>query len=131
MHLIEEREGRSRSAGCTSSSGTNYILSVRNNHARLPRRACAASAEPKMLAKGPGYVLAALMDAVVDGYFPLIDKLETEVEALEDASSQGRGQHNMRRLYRLKRKVTLLKHAVLPLMEAAGKTAQRACAGSA
>jgi magnesium transporter len=75
-----------------------------------------------MLAKGPGYVLYALMDAVVDGYFPLIERLETEVEALEDRIfTKGAARSNIRRLYRLKRKVTLLKHAVLPLMEAAGK----------
>ncbi len=103
--------------------GANYILSVRNNHARdfLGVRA-RCEREPKMLAKGPGYVLYALMDAVVDGYFPLIEKLETEVEALEDRIfTKGAARSNIRRLYRLKRKVTLLKHAVLPLMEAAGK----------
>ena len=103
--------------------GANYILSVRNNHARdfLGVRA-RCEREPRMLAKGPGYVLYALMDAVVDGYFPLIDKLETEVEALEERIfTKGAGNTNIRRLYRLKRKVTLLKHAVLPLMEAAGK----------
>ena len=123
MHLVEEREGRLEVGEVHVFVGTNYILSVRNNHARdfLGVRA-RCEREPKMLAKGPGYVLYALMDAVVDGYFPLIDKLETEVEALEERIfTKGAGNSNMRRLYRLKRKVTLLKHAVLPLMEAAGK----------
>ena len=75
-----------------------------------------------MLVKGPGYVLYALMDAVVDRYFPLIEKLETDLEAMEERIfTKGAAPTNIRRLYRLKRKVTLLKHAVTPLMEAAGK----------
>jgi magnesium transporter len=123
MHLIEEREGKLEVGEVHVFVGTNYVLSVRNNHARdfLGVRA-RCERESKMLAKGPGYVLYALMDAVVDRYFPLIEKLETEVEALEDRIfTKGAGNTNIRRLYRLKRKVTLLKHAVLPLMEAAGK----------
>jgi len=103
--------------------GPNYILSVRNNSSRdfLGDRA-RCDREPQMLAKGAGYVFYALMDAVVDRYFPLIEKLETEVETLEERIfTKGAARSNIRRLYRLKRKVTVLKHAVLPLMEAAGK----------
>jgi magnesium transporter len=75
-----------------------------------------------MLEKGPGYVFYALMDATVDRYFPLIEMLETELEALEERIfTKGAARSNIRRLYRLKRKVTVLKHAVSPLMEAAGK----------
>ncbi|ENO82187.1 MULTISPECIES: magnesium/cobalt transporter CorA [unclassified Thauera] len=123
MHLVEEREGKLQVGEVHVFVGANYILSVRNNHERdfLGVRA-RCEREPKMLAKGPGYVLYALMDAVVDGYFPLIEKLETEVEALEERIfTRGAARSNIRRLYRLKRKVTLLRHAVLPLMEAAGK----------
>ncbi len=123
MHLIEEREGKLEVGEVHVFVGPNYILSVRNNSTRdfLGVRA-RCEREPKMLAKGAGFVLYALMDAVVDRYFPLIEKLENEVEALEERIfTKGAARSNMRRLYRLKRKVTLLKHAVLPLLEAAGK----------
>jgi magnesium transporter len=123
MHLIEEKDNKLEVGEVHAFVGPNYILSVRNNSSRdfLGVRA-RCEREPKMLAKGAGYVLYALMDAVVDRYFPLIEKLETEVEAMEDRIfSKGAASSNIRRLYRLKRKVTVLKHAVLPLMEAAGK----------
>ena len=123
MHLIEEKDNKLEVGEVHAFVGPNYILSVRNNSSRdfLGVRA-RCEREPKMLAKGAGYVLYALMDAVVDRYFPLIEKLETEVEAMEDRIfSKGAASANIRRLYRLKRKVTVLKHAVLPLMEAAGK----------
>ncbi|MDD3674522.1 magnesium/cobalt transporter CorA [Thauera propionica] len=123
MHLVEEREGTLDVGEVHVFVGPNYILSVRNNSSRdfLGVRA-RCEREPKMLAKGAGYVFYALMDAVVDRYFPLIEKLETEVETLEERIfTKGAARSNIRRLYRLKRKVTVLKHAVLPLMEAAGK----------
>jgi len=41
-------------------------------------------ATPALLAKGPGFVLYALMDFIVDNYFPIVDALEDELERLED-----------------------------------------------
>lgn len=123
MHLVEEQEGKLAVGEVHTFVGRNYILSVRNRSQQnfLGVRA-RCEREPKMLVKGPGYVLYALMDAVVDRYFPLIEKLETDLEAMEDRIfTKGAAPTNIRRLYRLKRKVTLLKHAVTPLMEAAGK----------
>ena len=39
---------------------------------------------PHLLAKGPGYVLYALMDFVVDQYLPIVQSIEEEVEELEE-----------------------------------------------
>ena len=66
--------------------GRNYVLSVRNRtRARIRRRARALpSASRSCCSHGAGFVLYALMDAVVDRYFPVIDALETELEAIEE-----------------------------------------------
>jgi magnesium transporter len=123
MHLIEENDSKLEVGEVHVFVGPNYILSVRNGSQRdfLGVRA-RCEREPKMLAQGAGYVLYALMDAVVDRYFPIIQKLETDLETLEERIfTKGAARSNIRRLYRLKLKVTLLKHAVTPLMEATGK----------
>ncbi|MBN8442956.1 MAG: magnesium/cobalt transporter CorA [Dechloromonas sp.] len=123
MHLIEEHEHKLNVGEVHVFAGRNYILSVRNDSQRdfLGVRA-RCEREPKMLALGTGYVLYALMDAVVDRYFPIIEKLETELETLEERIfTKGAARSNIRRLYRLKLKVTQLKHAVTPLMEAAAR----------
>src|SRR5882672_1482617 len=65
--------------------GRNYILTV-----RLPtekgfqdvRARC--EREPELLKRGSGYVLYALMDAIVDRYFPVLDAVELELENIED-----------------------------------------------
>jgi magnesium transporter len=71
---------------------------------------------------GSSFVLYALMDAVVDRYFPVIDDLETQLEAIEERLfDKDAALSNIEQLYALKRKVVVLKHAVMPLMEATGK----------
>ncbi|MEO8408192.1 MAG: magnesium/cobalt transporter CorA [Oxalobacteraceae bacterium] len=103
--------------------GENYVLSVRNRSRQgfLGVRA-RCEHEPHLLRQGPAFVLYALMDAVVDRYFPLIEALESELETIEEQIfAKGSERANIERLYQLKRKVMLLKHAVTPLMEAIGK----------
>ena len=104
-------------------AGPNYELSVRNRSSQGflgVRERC--EREPDQLRQGAGFVLYALMDAVVDRYFPLVDALETELETIEDQIfDRGAGRANIERLYQLKHKVTVLRHAVAPLMDAVGK----------
>jgi len=104
-------------------TGPNYVLSVRNRTEQgfLGVRA-RCEREPELLRHGSGYVLYALMDAVVDRYFPVLDAIETELEAIEDrifANTSPRA--NIEALYYVKQKVTTMKHATGPLMDSVGK----------
>lgn len=123
MHLIEMAHGELKVGEVNVFVGDNYVLSVRNrSHQALlgVRERC--EREPQLLRQGAGFVLYALMDAVVDRYFPIVDMLGSELEKIEeDIFAKGSARVNIERLYGLKRKVMVLKHAVSPLMEAAGK----------
>jgi magnesium transporter len=103
--------------------GPNFVLSVRSRSAQHflgVRERC--EREPELLRHGAGFVFYALMDAVVDRYFPLVDTLETELEAIEaQIFEPGTARTNIERLYALKRRATLLRHAVAPLLEVADK----------
>ncbi len=103
--------------------GLNYVLSVRNrSDAGFLGVRARCEREPHLLSQGSGFVFYALMDAVVDRYFPVLDELETELENIEEhIFVKGSARSNIERLYVLKRKVMVLKHAVAPLMENAGK----------
>jgi magnesium transporter len=103
--------------------GPNYVLSVRQRSERGfadVRTRC--EREPDLLRHGSGYVLYALLDAVVDRYFPLIDALEAELERIEGQILTGAAARaQIEALYGIKQKLVTLKHAVGPLLEASSK----------
>ncbi len=104
-------------------AGPNFVLSIRNRSTQGflgVRQRC--EREPQLLRLGAGFVLYALMDAVVDRYFPIVDALETELEMIEgQIFERNAGRANIERLYELKHRVTSLRHAVAPLLDSVGK----------
>lgn len=123
MHLPELTDGELHIGEVDVFTGKNFVLSARNRsrHGFLGVRE-RAERESHLLSHGSGFVLYALMDAVVDRYFPIIDTLESELEAIEEKIFvRGTGRSNIERLYELKQKLTMLKHAVTPLMEGTRK----------
>ena len=115
--------------------GPNYVLSVRVHTERGFADVRARSErEPNLLKHGSAYVFYALMDAVVDRYFPVLDALESELEQIEEQIFvRNAARSNIEALYSLKRRLMTLKHAVDPLMEAVSKLyggrVPRICAG--
>jgi magnesium transporter len=106
-------------------AGPNYVLSVRRDATKgfLGVRA-RAEREPHLLKMGSAFVMYALIDAVVDRYFPVMDMLESQLETIEDRIfTHGAQRENVERLYQLKRKGLELRHAVMPLMDAIGRLA--------
>ena len=82
--------------------GRNYVLSVRRHTERGFQDVRArGEREPDLLSHGSGYVLYALMDAVVDRYFPVLDALESELER-----SRSIGPGRARRARTLRRSTT-------------------------
>lgn len=123
MHMLDMKDEELTSGEVSIFVGRQFVLSVRSRsdqHFLGVRERC--EREPELLKLGPGFVLYALMDAVVDGYFPLVDRLESKLEEIEEhIFEKGNVLSNIAQLYILKRKVMVVKHAVAPLMDAAGK----------
>ena len=135
LHMVEYLEDELMVGEADIFVGRNFVLSVRSRaqkgfadvRARCER-------EPELLRHGSGYVLYALIDAVVDRYFPILDKLEEELEGIEERIfSGGNARANIEALYGLKQKLMTLKHAATPLLEAVGKLyggrVPQACSG--
>ena len=103
--------------------GRNYVLSARQHSERgFTEVRARCEREPELLQHGSGYVLYALMDAIVDRYAPVLDAVETELEALEEKIFSGKSpRENIEAMYYVKQKLMILKHAVAPLLEASGR----------
>jgi magnesium transporter len=101
-------------------AGTNYVLSVRSRAKKgFAEVRARCEREPQLLRHGPGFILYALMDAVVDRYFPLLDALEDELDGIEQHifAPEGVPRANVEALYELKQRLMVMKHAVAPLLE--------------
>ena len=99
--------------------GSRYVVSVRHgaslSYADVRAR---CEAQPQLLSKGPGFVLHAIMDFVVDQYFPIVDALEDSLEALEEEIFNERiSRETTMRIYTLKRDLLEIKRGVSPLVD--------------
>jgi magnesium transporter len=123
LHLVERGNGELNVGEVAIFAGDKYVLSVRSRAERGftdVRARC--EQEPELLRHGSGYVLYALMDAVVDRYFPILDGIESAIEDIEEhifAEQPDRDQ--IEALYCAKRQLMTLKHATEPLLEASAK----------
>jgi magnesium transporter len=99
--------------------GSNFILTVRHGYATsfTPVR-MRAEATPDLLKQGPAFVLYALMDFIVDQYFPIVDALGEELERLEQrVFTQPFSRQTTTLIYNLKRDMLALKRVIAPLIE--------------
>jgi magnesium transporter len=123
LQAVELKDGQMHVGEVEIFVGPNYVLSVRNKSERgfqNVRTRC--ESEPQLLKHGAAFVLYALIDTVVDRYFPVIDGLESELERIEEQIfKRNTARSNIEALYGLKQNLMVLKHAVEPLMEAIGK----------
>lgn len=73
---------------------------------------------PRLMMRGPGYVLYAVMDFVIDNYFPVVEAYRAHLRHLEGAIFEGSfRQRTIRRLYDLKRDLVQLRLAASPMQD--------------
>src|SRR3569833_4316556 len=120
LHMVEPGTPDLRVGEVDIFAGTNYVLSVRSGVEKgFDDVRVRCEAEPELLRQGSCYVLYALMDAVVDRYFPILDQLEDQLDEIEQRilMEGGDARANIQALYQLKQRLMVLKHAVAPLLE--------------
>jgi magnesium transporter len=69
------------------------------------------------LKRGPDYLLYSIADGIVDGYFPVIDALDDEIDALQDDVIQNPTTWTLERLFTIKRELIRLRRAMSPSRE--------------
>jgi magnesium transporter len=97
-------------------TGRDFVLTVR--HSEAPNLAVVRrrmEADPHLLARGPEAVLYAIMDAVVDGYAPVVAGLQHDIDEIETQVFGGDPAVS-RRIYELSREVIAFQRATRPLL---------------
>lgn len=99
--------------------GNNFIVVVRHG-SNVPytevRSRCEST--PELMKKGQGFVLYAVMDFIVDRYFPVVHELELELESIETKIFKAKpSRETTEQIYDLKRELLEIKRAVSPLVD--------------
>jgi magnesium transporter len=96
--------------------GSNFVLTVR--HGQAPDLAAVRrrmEGDPELLRLGPEAVLYAILDAVVDGYAPVVAGLQNDIDEIETEVFGGDPKVS-RRIYELSREVIEFQRATSPLL---------------
>jgi magnesium transporter len=95
-----------------------YLVHVRHNApSKLVGVRASLEDDPEQLALGPGAALLAIVEHVVDGYEPILDELQKDVnEAEREVFSHRGGANPVQRIYGLMRTVLDLRLVVAPLI---------------
>jgi magnesium transporter len=78
-----------------------------------------------LLSKGPDLLLWAFVDSIVDGYFPVFDRLGDEIDEVEDLSISQTVPATLQRIFRLKRELLQIRHFVGPSREVLSQLTSR------
>ena len=105
--------------------GDDYVITVRHGEASSLRPVREAlDADPARLRHGPGAVLHAILDRIVDDYQPAIEGLETDIDEVEETLFSGERTNPAERIYRLQREVLGFRKATAPLIDPIEKLAR-------
>ena len=108
--------------------GANFVISFQEGlegDAFGPVRERLRSGKGKIRTMGADYLAYALIDAVVDGYFGVLERMGERIEELEEEVVEAPSPETVRRIHRLKREMIVLRKALWPLREVLGALERR------
>lgn len=103
--------------------GQNFVLSFQEGKHDVfhPVQVRLQNSKGPLRSQGSDYLFYALLDAVVDHYFFVLEALGEEIEDLEGRVLNQTGQESLQHLHELKREMIVLRKAVWPLREVVGR----------
>ena len=100
--------------------GQNYVLTFQHRRGDSfdPLRARIRHGGGIIRHSGPDYLAYALLDNVVDFYFPILESLGERIENLEETILQNGGRHLVAHIHNVKADLLLLRRTIWPLRDA-------------
>lgn len=101
--------------------GKNYLLTVQEE----PERDCFDSVRDRIRfnkglirKQGADYLAYTLLDSIIDGYFPVLEAFGEQIEDLEDEVVTNPTPKTLDKIYRIKRKLLVLRRSIWPQRDA-------------
>ena len=97
--------------------GNGYLLTVHDGALGPSAAAPLRFGVEHALKKGPDFLFYAIADTIVDGYFPVLDKLGDDIDDLQDRVMEAASDWTLQRLFAMKRELIDLRRATSPARE--------------
>lgn len=109
--------------------GRNYVLSFQENGTDVfqPVRERLRGGKGRMRQSGADYLLYALVDAIVDQYFAVLELLGEKIEALQHVVVADPQPETLKAIHALKRQLLFLRRAVWPLRDVMNNLSRSDC----
>jgi magnesium transporter len=96
--------------------GRDFVITVRHGApSELKSLRADLESKPDLLCEGPWAVAHGIYDRIVDSYLDCADRVETDIDKLEDSVFARDRRGSIQRIYQLKRELVEFKRAVIPL----------------
>jgi magnesium transporter len=109
--------------------GRNFVLSFQENGTDVfqPVRERLRGGKGRLRQSGADYLLYALVDAIVDQYFAVLEILGEKIEALQQAVVADPKPETLKNIHALKRQLLFLRRAVWPLRDVMSNLSRSEC----
>jgi magnesium transporter len=114
VHELDEEDGQLEAAQLASFVAENYVLTIHAGATRTISEAKKRWREQERTLENPSQLVHTLLDVIVDDYQDIADRLEDEIEQLEEIVLETPYSPVQRQLYSLKQKVSRLRRFAIP-----------------
>ncbi len=94
--------------------GTNYLVDIRYERFEPIEHLLTDAAESRYLSAGPDFLLYALLDMVVDTYFPATEKVDEAIDKLDRNVLEKPDKADIERIFSLKKQLVFMRKHIGP-----------------
>jgi len=119
MLYYDEKERETKAEQLSLVLGPNWVISFQENEGDVfdPIRERIRADKGRIRKMGADYLVYALIDAVVDNYFIILEKIGEKIEEIEDELVANPAPETLQAIHNLKRQMIFLRKSVWPLRE--------------
>lgn len=112
--FVLERDAEVKTHEIDFVLGQGFLLSSHEDHWDPSKAHQLRMGVGPLLERGADFVLWALVDSIVDGYFPVFDRMGDEIDAVQDAAVERPTRSTLERVFQLKRELIRIRHVLAP-----------------
>ncbi|MED1204067.1 magnesium/cobalt transporter CorA [Heyndrickxia acidicola] len=115
LRYNEESDNEITTLELNAFVGPNYVVTIHKHKLKwLGQMDAICSRHPKYMDKGADFLLYTLIDGITDEYFPILDRISSRIDELEDEMYDQEVKEVTEEFLALKRTIILIRRVIMP-----------------